>query len=193
MVSLILFDRSNGVFVFSNVRRPYGSQGVRVLIQSDREPKYLDARIEKFMHSMRDFIKNMAKDEFETNLKGLIDKRLEKPKNLSSRAGQYWDEIICQQYNFNRDEIETEALKGISKNDILDFYDTYICPKSEERKKLTCYIVPSDTSEIKPETIPEMEVTPKDVTDVNKLKSSLSLFARVTPMNNPENMVRKLE
>ena len=101
MVSLIMSDRSNGVFIFSNVRWAYGSQGVRVLIQSDREPKYLDARIEKFMHSMRDFIKNMAKDEFETNLKGLIDKRLEKPKNLSSRAGQYWNEIICQQYNFN--------------------------------------------------------------------------------------------
>ena len=185
--------RSYEIFVFSYVRRPNGSQGVGVLIQSDREPKYLDARIERFMSSMRNFIKDMTKEEFETNLKGLIDKRLEKPKNLLSRAGKYWDEIICQQYHFNRDEIETEAMKGISKNDILDFYDTYICPKSDKRKKLTCYIVPSDTSEIKLETIPEMEVAPKDVTDVNKLKSSLSLFARVTPMNKPEDMVRKIE
>ena len=64
LVSLIMSDRSNGVLVFSNVRRPCGSQGVRVLIQSDREPKYLDARIEKFMHSMRYFIKDIAKDEF---------------------------------------------------------------------------------------------------------------------------------
>ena len=188
-----MYDRSNEVFVFSNVRRPYGSQGVRVLVQSDREPKYLDTRIEQFMHSMRDFIKDMATEEFETNLKGLIAKRLEKPKNLSSRAGRYWNEIVRQQYNFNRAEIETEAMKGIDKNDILDFYDTYICPKSEDRKKLTCYIVPSDTSEIKLETIPEMEVAPKDVTDVKKLKSCLSLFARVKPMNNPEDMVRKME
>ena len=188
-----MYDRSNEIFVFSYVRRPNGSQGVGVLVQSDREPKYLDARIEKFMHSMRDFIHDMAKEEFETNLKGLIDKRLEKPKNLSARAGRYWNEIVRQQYNFNRDEIETVAMKGIDKKDILDFYDTYICPKSEQRKKLSCYIVPSDTSEIKPETIPEMEVVPKDVTDVNKLKSSLSLFTRVTPMNNPEDMFRKME
>ena len=145
------------------------------------------------MHSMRDFIKDMPEEEFETNKKGLIDKRLEKPKKLSSRAGRYWNEIVCQQYNFDRDEIETEAMKEIKKDDILNFFDTYICPKSEQRKKLTCYIVPSDTSEIKPETIPEMEVVQKDMTEVNKLKSSLCLFARVTPMNDPEDLARKME
>ena len=47
------------------------------------------------MHSMRDFIKDMSEEEFETNKKGLIDKRLEKPKKLSSRAGRYWNEIVC--------------------------------------------------------------------------------------------------
>ena len=145
------------------------------------------------MHSMRDFIKDMAEEEFETNKKGLIDKRLEKPKKLSSRAGRFWNEIVCQQYNFDRDDIETEAMKEITKTDILNFFDTYICPKSEERKKLTCYIVPSDTSEIKIETIPEMEVIPKNVTDANTLKSSLSLFAQATPMKKPEDMVRTME
>ena len=142
---------------------------------------------------MREFIKDMEEEEFETNKKGLIDKRLEKPKKLSSRAGRFWNEIVCQQYNFNRDEIETEAMKSISKEDILSFYDTYICPKSETRKKLTCYVIPSDTSEIKPETIPELEVIPDNVTDIDSLKSSLSLFAQATPMNNPEDMVRKIE
>ena len=179
--------------IFSGTRRSCGTQGVRVIIQSDREPKYLDARIEKFMLSMRDFIKDMDEEEFETNKKGLIDKRLEKPKKLSSRAGRYWNEIVCQQYNFNRDEIETEAMKEIKKEDILDFFDTYICPKSDSRKKLTCYIVPSDTSEIKPETIPDLEVAPEHIKDPNSLKSSLSLFAQATPTNNPEDMIRKLE
>ena len=190
--SLILLDKLNSCY-FSGTRRSCGTQGVRVVIQSDREPKYLDARIERFMNSMRDFINDMEEEEFETNKKALIAKRLEKPKKLTARAGRYWNEIVCQQYNFNRDEIETESMKEIKKIDILNFYDTYICPRSNERKKLTCYIVPSDTSEIKPETIPELEVSPEEVTDLSSFKSNLSLFSLATPMKNPEDMVRKIE
>ena len=53
-----------------------------MIIQSDRDPKYLDARIEKFMQSMKDFIQSMSEEEFETNKQGLVAKRLEKPKKL---------------------------------------------------------------------------------------------------------------
>ena len=145
------------------------------------------------MQSMREFIEEMKEEEFETNKHGLIAKRMEKPKKLSGRAGKYWSEIVSQQYNFNRDEVETDDLKNITKDNILEFFDTYIDPKSSIRKKLVCYVVPSDTSEIKEETIPELEITPENVTDVTAFKSSLSLYPLPTPMNNPKDMIRKIE
>lgn len=41
-----------GYIVVSGIRRANGVQGLRVIVQSDRHPKYLDDRIELFMESM---------------------------------------------------------------------------------------------------------------------------------------------
>jgi hypothetical protein len=38
--------------VFSGVRRARGVQGLRVIIQSDRPPQYVDDRVEAFLHHM---------------------------------------------------------------------------------------------------------------------------------------------
>ena len=68
-----------------------------------------------------------------------------------------------------------------------------ICPKSNTRKKLACYIMPSDTSEIKVETIPELEVIPENVEDVSAYKSCLPLNPLPVPLMNPKEMVRIVE
>ena len=46
----LLFQEQLGYIVFSGVRRSNGAQGLRVIVQSDRNPEYLDKRIEQFLH-----------------------------------------------------------------------------------------------------------------------------------------------
>ena len=41
-----------GYIVFSGVRRASGVQGLRIIVQSDREPVYVESRVEAFLHSM---------------------------------------------------------------------------------------------------------------------------------------------
>lgn len=41
-----------GYIVFSGVRRSNGTQGLRIIVQSDRHPKYVDERVEAFLESM---------------------------------------------------------------------------------------------------------------------------------------------
>ena len=41
-----------GYIVFSGVRRAHGVQGMRFIVQSEKPPAYVDARIEAFLHSM---------------------------------------------------------------------------------------------------------------------------------------------
>lgn len=41
-----------GYIVFSGVRRARGVQGLRVIIQSDRPPQYVDDRVEAFLNHM---------------------------------------------------------------------------------------------------------------------------------------------
>jgi len=44
----------------------------------------------------------MTDEEFQKHVSALATKRLEKPKKMSTQFGQYWGEIVSQQYNFDR-------------------------------------------------------------------------------------------
>ena len=95
-----------GYIVFSGVRRSNGAQGLRVIVQSDRHPDYLDQRIETFLASLEDKLEKMEEAEFLQHVEALASKRLEKPKKLGVRNGRFWSEILSQHYNFDRDQIE---------------------------------------------------------------------------------------
>lgn len=44
----------------------------------------------------------MTEEEFQKHISALATKRLEKPKKMSTQFGQFWGEIVAQQYNFDR-------------------------------------------------------------------------------------------
>lgn len=64
----------------------------------------------------------MPEEQFEKYKRALATIRLEKPKMLSSLCGMFWNEIVSQQYNFDRTNIEVAYLKTITQQQILDFY-----------------------------------------------------------------------
>jgi len=43
----------SGYIVFSGVRRASGVQGLRVIVQSDKSPDYVETRVELFLHKMK--------------------------------------------------------------------------------------------------------------------------------------------
>ena len=45
-----------GYIVFSGVRRSNGVQGLRVIVQSDKSPEYVESRIELFLHRMKVYL-----------------------------------------------------------------------------------------------------------------------------------------
>jgi len=54
-----------GYIVFSGIRRANGVQGLRVIVQSERHPSYVDQRVEAFLAKMDGYIVDMATEEFE--------------------------------------------------------------------------------------------------------------------------------
>jgi len=66
---------------------------------------------------------NMPEEEFNKYKDSVAVKMLEKPKGLLHQADVYLLEIDTQDYNFNRAQIEVEALKLITKDDIIKFYN----------------------------------------------------------------------
>ncbi|CAJ0917258.1 unnamed protein product [Ranitomeya imitator] len=111
-----------GYIVFSGPRRANGIQGLRFIIQSEKQPHYLESRVEAFLKTMEKSLEEMTDEAFQKHIQALALRRLDKPKKLSAECAKYWGEIISQQYHFDRDNVEVAYLKTLAKDDIIKFY-----------------------------------------------------------------------
>lgn len=129
-----------GYIVFSSSSRSHGVLSLRIIVQSDRSPMYVDTRIENYINTIEHLLMHMSEEEFDKYKDALAVKLLEKPKGLLKQAAVYQQEIDTHDYNFNRAQIEVEALKSIVKKDIVKFYYDQISQSGEKRHKLAVHI-----------------------------------------------------
>ena len=182
-----------GYIVKSLVRRSNGAQGIKIVVQSEWGPEYLDARIEAFIASLEESIEQMEDSEFNSHIEALATKRLEKPKQLAARNGRYWSEIHGQHYNFNRDEVEVSVLRSLTKVDLLSFYRTFV-KRSPTRRKLSSQLLSTCDKEMQqskskdgksPEAIEQNPETPEEnsclVSNVVAFKGSRPLLPLAKP------------
>ncbi|KAL3863624.1 hypothetical protein ACJMK2_005374 [Sinanodonta woodiana] len=153
--SILRTKEQLGYIVFSGLRRSSGVQGLRVIVQSDYTPDYVEGRVEAFLASMNDYIGKLTEEEFQKHVAALATKRLEKPKKMTVQNDRYWAEIISQQYNFDRDNIEVAFLKTISKEDLHKFYKDKIAHDAPGRHKLSIHVLSTVESPNGPKVTPE--------------------------------------
>lgn len=72
----------------------------RILVQSERSAAYLESRIEAFLESFKTTLDEMSDEEFQRHVTSLIDKKLEKAKNLNQESGRYWSYIGDEYFDF---------------------------------------------------------------------------------------------
>nr|OQO25547.1 hypothetical protein B0A51_06866 [Rachicladosporium sp. CCFEE 5018] len=121
-------------------------QGFRVIIQSERDCEYLESRIEAFLTEFESTLANMAQDEFEKHRVGLINKRLEKLKNLEQEADRLWFHISGETFDFDLVSRDVEHIEPLTHADILAFFREYFLPTSPSRAKATVYLVAQASS-----------------------------------------------
>ncbi|XP_065316067.1 insulin-degrading enzyme-like [Gordionus sp. m RMFG-2023] len=154
-----------GYVCMTSVRQSNSVHGLRVVIQSDRMPSFLDSRIEAFLLHMEDYISEMNDSVWQKNVESVIINLSEKPKKMVELGYKYWGEIISNQYNFDRDQLEIEEIKRITKDDLLKFFQEFFSPESSARKKLSTHVIPSSD-----------EFTSKDDTDIIKIQKKKSRY-----------------
>merc|ERR1711962_872943 len=130
-----------GYIVWSGIRRANGTQGMRVIVQGDKHPKYLDSRIEAFLNKMGDYLEELSEEDFIKHREALANRRLEKPKKLAHLTATWWVEITSNQYHFDRDQVEVAHLKQLTKQNIIDFYKHWIASDAPQRRKLAVQVV----------------------------------------------------
>jgi insulysin len=94
-----------GYVVFSGMRGTSTTVGFKFIIQSERNCKYLEARIESFLASYRKTLGNMSEVEFEKHKTSLINSRLEKLNNLDQETNRFWEHISVESFDFDQGKL----------------------------------------------------------------------------------------
>jgi insulysin len=136
-----------GYIVSSGLRRSNGVQGLRIVVQSDRDVDYVERRTEAFLIRMQSHISGLEEEEFAAHKKALEVKRLEKPKTMAEECRRCWSEIAAGTYYFNRDEEEVAVLKTITREDVVAFFKDHLSLDGHYRKKLVVHAIPTNRTE----------------------------------------------
>lgn len=131
-----------GYIVFCSPWQGTESIGLRLLIQSEKDPKYLESRIDAFLAHMRSILESMSAKEFEEHKRGLALKWTEKLKNLNEETTRFWNQIESGYLDFTRRQDDAARLANITKDDVQALFATYIDPTSSTRSKLSVHMRP---------------------------------------------------
>lgn len=156
-----------GYVVFSGVSINNMWVGYRILIQSEKNPEYLEGRIDAFLTGFEKMLEEMSEEEFEAHKRSLINKRLEKLKNLTQESNRFWDHIVSECYDFEQADHDVAQLKPLTKSDLIEFFNRYISPSSPVRAKLAVHMLAQSS----PKSAPAAETEREGVTSGSEPKS----------------------
>jgi insulysin len=129
-----------GYLVFSGVRRQLSQLAFRLIVQSERDPTYLENRVLEFLESLREIIVEMTEKEYQSQVDSLVADRLEKHKNLWEEGTKYWADIESGYYEFDDTQTDVAELKTITKESLLEFYDSLFLPSSPEASTISVHL-----------------------------------------------------
>ena len=136
MISEPAFDQLRtkeqlGYIVYSAIKR-LNSQylALHIIVQSShKDPDYLDQRIESFLVQYRQQLAAMAPEEYQAYVQAVIEKLVEKPKNLNEETEAYWHEIKSAMFWFPRRHVLAKVLRSeafSTSAHVLEFFDRFI-------------------------------------------------------------------
>ncbi|KEH34462.1 insulin-degrading enzyme [Medicago truncatula] len=126
-----------GYVVECSPRVTYRVFGFCFCIQSaEYNPVYLQGRVESFINGLEELLDGLDDDSFENYKSGLMGKLLEKDPSLTYESNRLWNQIVDKRYIFDISKKEAEELKNISKNDVIEWYKTYLKQSSPKCRRL---------------------------------------------------------
>ncbi|KAI0511369.1 hypothetical protein KFK09_011999 [Dendrobium nobile] len=161
-------------------RNDSGVRGLQFIIQSTvKDPAQLDARVEAFLKMFESELNKMADSDFKSNVNALIEMKLEKHKNLREESSFYWTEIAVGTLKFDRREAEVAALRDLTKEQLIDFFNGFVKVDAPKRKTLSVRVYGCLHSAEHKQAITEPDHPPKTfgIKDVCSFRRSRPLYA----------------
>ena len=115
--------------------------GLRFIVQSERDPVYLDERIEAFL---RDFVPShlddMSAEDYSAHQKALISDLLARKQEMTEETSVYWKEIVSRQYEFELAQLDAATVSKITLEEVKEFVRKHVSLGAPQRRKLAVHI-----------------------------------------------------
>ncbi|KAG8518954.1 Nardilysin, partial [Galemys pyrenaicus] len=118
LMELLVMHMEEPCFDFLRTKQTLGSEVV-------------DKKIEEFLSSFEEKIENLTEDAFNTQVTALIKLKECEDTHLGEEVDRNWNEVVTQQYLFDRLAHEIEALKSFSKTDLVNWFKAHRGPGSK--------------------------------------------------------------
>ncbi|KZT02312.1 insulin-degrading enzyme [Laetiporus sulphureus 93-53] len=114
--------------------------GLRIVIQSERGPVYLEERIEAFLDEMKDKLEEISDAELKEQQVGLERRWREAVKNLGEETNRYWTHIDSGYLDFLRRDHDASLVKSITKQEVISLFMSRIHQSSSSRAKMSVHL-----------------------------------------------------
>ncbi|XP_004300711.1 PREDICTED: insulin-degrading enzyme-like [Fragaria vesca subsp. vesca] len=103
---------------------------------SEHNPIYLQGRVDNFINGVDLLLHGLDDDSFENYKDGLIANLLERDETLGHETSRLWEEITNKRYTYDWPKRVAEEVRSLQKEDIINFYKTYLQPSSPKCRRL---------------------------------------------------------
>ncbi|KAI0718393.1 LuxS/MPP-like metallohydrolase [Cerioporus squamosus] len=153
--------------------------GIRIKVQSTRTPWFVEERVEAFLETFAERLSSMTDAEFESRKEGLINKKLERVKNLAEETTRFWTRIRAGHYDFLRHETDAATIRALTLSEVIEAYNALLRPSTgaQTRKKLSVQLISQQINDT-PEQTPDVQV----VEDERMFKATLGCAPAAVPV-----------
>ncbi|GJE87118.1 insulin-degrading enzyme [Phanerochaete sordida] len=118
----------------------HGEVGMRLVVQSERAPAFLEERVDAFLDEMLGTLEGMPDEEFAEHKHGLEKSWSEDPKNLREETNRYWAHIDTGYLDFYRRQINVKELHTVTREDVITLFRNRVHYSSPTRAKVAVHL-----------------------------------------------------
>lgn len=164
-----------GYVAHSFVREKRGVLNYAVMVQSSKyPPAYLNTRISNFLDIMREEIRNLTDEKFESYRTSALKSVTKKDISLSEQFNNFSEDVLSGSYRFDKKEVLGRLLPTIYKEEVQATFEKHFYQESRRLDvEICCDSMVSANSE---ET---SKMTRDSIVSISAFKNSMNVIANV--------------
>ncbi|XP_053484659.1 nardilysin isoform X1 [Ictalurus furcatus] len=148
-----------GYHVYPTCRNTSGILGFSITVETQAtkfSTEHVEMKMEEFLQSFGETLAALTDDAFRSHVTALVKLKQCEDTHLGEEVERHWNEVITQQYVYDRLQHEIKALKLISKAELIDWF---LHHRSQISRRLSVHVVGFGSQENDPPAEEEPETS----------------------------------